>query len=653
MVRLRRRRDVCEAFATLVFLLAPGYAVAQSGGGISPNDEPATAPDPLPPLSAMPDIGVDWPDMGDAASLPTDPDARPIVEQADRFYAVSVEGLDQIDGAALRSRFDTLSTLKAGEGKAANNAQIDRRAREDQDLLNAILRAAGYYDAEVESRVVAAPDGRVQVTMQVQPGPLYRFSDARIEGLEAGGDKATAMRPTFPAVTGEAVNADTVLDGQTQLERKLKNAGFPFAKVSEPDIIVDHETRTASIVLPVDTGGARSFGKFIITGSKPPFDARHVAQIARFKTGEPYDQLLVDDLRRALIATGVAGGVDVTPMPAAGESADIQVAMEPAKLRTLAGEAGYGTDEGVRVELSWTHRNLIKPEGAVTVRGVAGTREQSFGALFSQTNFKRRDHVLKGRFSASHLDRPAFEARTIEIGANLERQSNFIWQKRWVWSFGGELIATDERDQSRLVNPRSTFLIGAIPLSVGYDKSNDLLDPKRGFRLSARFSPEVSLRSGTSLYVRSQIDGSAYLPVASNITFAGRLRLGSIAGANRLEIAPSRRFYAGGGGSVRGFGFQGLGPRDANNDPVGGRSLTEFAVEARVRWREFGIVPFVDGGNVYSKPYPDFSGLRYAVGLGLRYHSNFGPIRLDIGTPVNRRKGDSPVTVFVSLGQAF
>ena len=652
MIRQVLHHHLCNVLATLLLLAWPGHGFAQTVDAPNTTD-PSITPDDLPPLSAMPDIGVDWPDMSGSETTVAEAITLPSDEQADRAYVVSLEGLDQSDMAGLRSRFDALSTLKAGEGKRANNAQIDRRAREDQALLAAIMRAAGYYDAEVESRTIAEADGRVRVMIQVAPGQLYLFGEARIEGLDVGGDKAVALGSTFPANIGDPVNADAVLSGQTQLERKLKDAGFPFAKVSAPQVEVNHETRSASIVLPVETGGARRFGRVIVTGNKPPFDAKHVAHIARFKLGEPYDQLLVDDLRRALIATGVAGGVDVTPVAAGSDEADIRVAMEPAKLRTVAGEAGYGTDEGARVEISWTHRNLIKPEGAVTVRGVAGTREQSFGASFNQSNFKRRDHVLKGRIGASHLDRPAFEARTIEIGASLERQSNFIWQKRWTWSAGGEFIATDERDETRLVNPRATYLIAALPLSLGHDRSDDLLDPKRGFRLSARFSPEISLRSGTSLYVRSQIDGSAYVPVAANVVLAGRLRLGSIAGANRLDIAPSRRFYSGGGGSVRGFGFQGLGPRDANNDPVGGRSLAEFALEARVRWKEFGFVPFVDGGNVYNKPYPDFSGLRYGVGLGVRYHSNFGPVRLDIGTPLKRRKGDSPVTVFVSLGQAF
>jgi translocation and assembly module TamA len=135
---------------------------------------------------------------------------------------------------------------------------------------------------------------------------------------------------------------------------------------------------------------------------------------------------------------------------------------------------------------------------------------------------------------------------------------------------------------------------------------------------------------------------------------AARARLGTIAGAERDRIAPSRRFYAGGGGSVRGFGYQELGPRDpVFDDPIGGRSLAEFALEARIRVGNFGIVPFVDAGNIYTSELPKLDDLRFGAGIGVRYHSRFGPIRVDVGTPIDRRSGESRIAVYVSLGQAF
>jgi translocation and assembly module TamA len=135
------------------------------------------------------------------------------------------------------------------------------------------------------------------------------------------------------------------------------------------------------------------------------------------------------------------------------------------------------------------------------------------------------------------------------------------------------------------------------------------------------------------------------------------VRFGSIFGADAPSIAPSRRFYSGGGGSVRGYGYQRVGPRDFEGDPVGGKTLSEFALEARFRLNafggNFGLVPFFDGGSLTNKVTPGFNGWQFGAGIGVRYYSSFGPIRIDVGTPLNRREGDSRIAVAVSLGQAF
>ena len=104
---------------------------------------------------------------------------------------------------------------------------------------------------------------------------------------------------------------------------------------------------------------------------------------------------------------------------------------------------------------------------------------------------------------------------------------------------------------------------------------------------------------------------------------------------------------------MRGFAYQDLGPHDANDDPLGGRSVNEFALEARYRFGNFGVVPFVDAGQVYTSTAPQFTGLRYGAGIGGRYYTNFGPLRVDVATPLGRRAGDPKVALYFSIGQAF
>ena len=211
--------------------------------------------------------------------------------------------------------------------------------------------------------------------------------------------------------------------------------------------------------------------------------------------------------------------------------------------------------------------------------------------VFRRNNFMKRDRVLTAQVLASNTNRDAFEARTFLVGASLERQTNLIFQKKWTWSVGAELVLSDERDsRARIVGgARRTFFIAALPTSLTYDGSDDLLNPTRGFRLGGRLSPEYSLQSGSKGYVRIQIDGSYYQPVSDRIVMAGRVRAATIQGAAAEDIAPARRRYGGGGASVRGYGFQKAGPRDRYDDPVGGRQ-----VSARIG--KFG--PLVQMGTV-------------------------------------------------------
>jgi translocation and assembly module TamA len=385
-----------------------------------------------------------------------------------------------------------------------------------------------------------------------------------------------------------------------------------------------------------------------------------VATIARFRRGDFYKQSKVDDLRRALIATTLVSSADIQIVPEeGGRTVDLAVHLEPAPSHTIAGELGYGTGQGARLEASWTDRNFFNPEGALTIRGVLGTNEQLAGVQFRRSNFMQRDQVLSLAATASHQKFDAYEARTVQLTGNIERQSNFIWQKRWTWTYGAELLATDERGAftSQGLKETRTFLIGALPVSLGYDGSDNLLDPTRGFRLSGRLSPELSAHNGSFTYARTQIDASVYHPVSERVVAAARVRLGTIIGAGVYDIAPSRRFYSGGGGSVRGYGYQQLGPKDEDGDPIGGRGLAEFGVEARIRLAQFGgnfgVVPFFDGGSLTTSSLPNLRSWRFAAGLGARYYSSFGPIRIDVGVPLNRQKGDGPVAVTVSLGQAF
>lgn len=659
--------------------------------------------DPDAPLDPLPDMEVDWPELdAPLPSLPPLPEpptelAAPLPDAvspdgedslalpppldptpADRTEMVtgsegptpadlSVEGLityrvelgdlGEADSAALRARFDGLSQLRASDDDPANAAQLSRRIGEDSDLLNRLLRNAGYYDGTVLSATSGA-NGRLTVRFDAITGPVYRYDAVRLNGLDlVGAEEAARLAPAFPVASGEVIDADRLLAAQVGLTAELRETGYPFAEVGEELITIDHNTRLGDLDQPVTPGERLRFG-MIIANDGGLLGARHIQRIARFRPGDWYRQSRVEDLRRALIGTGLVASADLTPVRGEGDTVNLAIDIERAPPRTIAAALGYSSGEGFRVEGTWEHRNLFPPEGALILRGVLGTQEQLASVTYRRSNFLRRDRLLTVQALASNLDRIGFQARTALFSARLERQSTLIFQKRWTWSVGFELGVTDEVDNRRIAGAgRQTFFIGALPLLVGHDRSDSLLDPTRGFRLTARLSPELSIRGDAFPYLRAQLDGSVYQPVGRTIVAAGRVRFGTIYGSAVDDIAPSRRYYAGGGGSVRGYAFQRIGPTGPGGAPSGGRSLFEAAAEARIRTGLLGgnlsVVPFLDVGNVYMTEYPDFSGLRWGGGVGVRYHSSFGPLRVDVGTPLNPRPGDSRIGVYVSLGQAF
>lgn len=576
-------------------------------------------------------------------------------------YSVVFEGLGDADADTLMQRFDAFSELRKGGDARANLAQIRRRGRTDADLLDQLLRVRGYYDADTQFDL--RPNGggdtpHIEAVLRARPGQRYKVTSLTLAGLPDKDAQAQNLRALFNFAKGDPADTDQINAAVEHLRTGLGQRGYPFAKIASPVLTVDHDNHDALLNLVVDTGHFRRFGAFKVAPGGP-FDARHVATISRLTPGEPFDETKVEDLNRALIATGLISRVEITPERAADDqNVDLDIKMISAPPRTVAGELGYGTGEGFRAEASWQHRNLFPPEGGLTLRGVAGTQEQSLSAAFRRNNFHRRDRALNLQVNIDNADQPAYQALTAGVSASIERQTNLIFQKKWTWSLGSELAVSSERDiyDNSTISVRRVYVIAALPTSLNYDGSDDLLNPSRGFRLGLRVSPELSLQGSIFGYLRTQFDASSYIHVSDRLVIAERVRLGTIIGATRDRVAPTRRFYAGGGASVRGYSYQAIGPRDANNNPLGGVSLGEFSLEARYRFGstdQFGLVPFIDAGTVGQNPLPPLQEMRVGVGIGVRYYTNFGPIRVDVGTPLNPQPGDARIGVYVGLGQAF
>lgn len=577
---------------------------------------------------------------------------------SEQRYSIVFSGLEDIDAGRVIARFNALSALLTNSGESANGSQILRRSKTDVDLLERLLRLEGYYDNLVEysfqnNQPNELSNADIKVILTISLGPQYRFSSINLPGIEAS-DEADFLRDALSLTRGDAVEQDAIVDGRIRLQNRLLENGYAFGNVGEADLLIDHARREGDLTIAVTPERKYRFGR-ILTSPDAPFSGKHLENIARFEQGDIFKQSNIADLRQAIFGTSLASNIVITPVPSASnpDQVDLNVKLGPAPPRTVAGQLGFNTGEGFRSEASWEHRNFFPPEGAINVAAILGTREQALGLTFRRNNFQGRDRVLTATFAARNQNLNAFNARSINFGIGYERRTTLIFQKKWTWNAGIEYALSDEEAVFDIVESRELFNILALPAGITYDGSDDLLDPRKGFRLSARVAPEFSVGVADIAYFKSQIDGSAYQPIHENLTLAGRIRLGSITGAQTQSIAPSRRNFAGGGSSVRGFGFQDIGPLDINGNPTGGRGLAELALEARYRIGVFGIVPFVDAGSITNNAYPDFSDLRFAAGLGLRYYTSFGPVRFDVGTPLNRREGESLLAVAISLGQAF
>jgi translocation and assembly module TamA len=614
---------------------------------------PAAAPDPaltepLTPLSSF-DLGPPPAVTGKQAGDDSAPE--PV------RYALAVEGLKEI---GLEGRFRSLSALAEGDGKATNGAMVAARARQDELLAARLLRSEGYYDATALATIEQLPGqpGQLRAVVTTVPGPRYNFGDILVTGLPTL--PPGLARYALKLKTGDPIVAAAVEAAEANVALRLPQNGYPFVAVGQRDILLDPATHAGDYTLPVDPGRRSVFAGFTTDGRRLAFDAHHVGILARFKRGELYDSRKVDDLREAMVATGLFRTVSAEPVatgenaPDGSEYVNIRVRQQAGPPRSISATAGYATGQGLQVQGTWENRNFFPPEGALIVTAIAGTQQQLAQISFKRSDAGQRDRTLLLQAEGGRQDFPAYRGYLARLYGLVSRESTPIWQKRWTYAYGAEIVASNE-DETRFppISVVNAHFIAGLIGQLGYDRSNNLLDPTKGFRLLARVNPETSLRRPTKPYIRNILEGSVYYPAGTSLTIAARARVGSIAGADLADLAPSRRLYGGGGGSVRGFGYQELGPKDALGHPTGGRSQIEFALEARYRFGNYGIVPFIDAGQVYDSPTPRLTGLRYGAGIGGRVYTNFGPLRVDLATPIARRKGESRLAVYVSIGQAF
>jgi translocation and assembly module TamA len=561
----------------------------------------------------------------------------------------------------------------AGEEQESGGtaATILQRAQAQRDLVIRTLRSHGYYASRVEARAAgmpiddisaadaidALPSGAdVLLEVNVETGP--RFITRRMDVQIQGAPGLALARDKFPLAVGQPAEAAKILATDEEILNQLQREGRALARIVKRDVVIDHDAQAAYITWQVDPGPVATMGPVSFSGlqrTERDFLARRVP----FQPGEPFHPDKLTELRRRMNELGIFSSIRIVRADALDPQGQLPIEVEVTERlpRTIGFSVSYATSEGGGVRAYWQHRNLSGEADSLRLAAEAsGLIERdlldtgfAITADYRKPDFGQVDQALLARAAVLREINDAYRRRSVLGGGGLERTINKGFIVRGGLELESEIVETAER--------RDTYFLLSGPVGLTLDRSNSLLDPSRGYRLALDVIPYFELRNLTKPFVKMRATGSTYIDLSGggSTVIALRASVGVMPGATKDAVPPDKRFYAGGGGSVRGFDYQSAGPRDADHRPLGGESLVEGSVELRQRLTEtFGAVAFVDAGTAYRGALPGKGeGPRIGAGLGVRYYSDFGPIRADIGVPLNRRPGDSRFGLYISIGQAF
>ncbi len=564
-------------------------------------------------------------------------------------YHVILTGLDGGSFAPVRQTFNGASLLEESQADGlASVSNLRGHVTSDVDLLSRVLRSYGYYAADVSSSVSRIND-HFSIEIVAAPGTQYQFGEIEFKFHQRNPEQAIVqrIRDEVALAAGGPALAAAFVAAEARMGAILPELGFPFAKRTRPDIVVDHQTKLLNVVFHLETGERQRIGRVRYKGLNTVKET-YLLRLSTWQEGEFFKQSLVDSLQSRLLQTDLFSKVGIEIVPAVNNHADLLVTIVEAQHRTLGTTAGYSTAEGFGADVFWEHRNMFARGGVLKFTARGAEIEQSLSGRLELAHFGRLDQTLSFESLFRRQDTDAFLSYEAEVRAGLDR----VVTKDLAVSAGTIVEYNDVTD----AEGDRDFIIASLPLGARWDSSDDLLNPSRGVRVSLVTAPGVNLGSNGFSFLKSELRSSAYFSMLEDkdLILAFRSRIGSIIGPANETLPATQRFYAGGGGSIRGFSFQNVGPLDADNDPLGGRSVVEFAAELRLKVSSsVGIVPFIEGGNTYVNEFPRFSDFRWGAGVGARYYTSFGPVRFDLAFPLDRRMGESRFQFYVSLGQAF
>jgi translocation and assembly module TamA len=572
--------------------------------------------------------------------------------RADFNYRAEITGAEDSDLADLLDKISELKTLE--DKPPVSEEALRRRADRDLGRLADAAHSLGYWDAEFAYDIDTETDP-AKVVVTVKSGPLYHVASVKVLGAD-GQLLAIPDEKRLPLKPGDPARTAPVVATETALLATLGESGHPFAKVENRRVEIDKDTQTMDVTYTLDPGRVMRFGPPQIKGLER-LDPDYVEGRIRWQRGTIYDASKVEETRRALIESGLFSTVQITPTVDPDNPEDVRMAIDATERlhRTVGAGLAYNTSQGFGARAFWENRDLFGYAENLRLSAEAGQQLDAFRANFRRPDFWAIDQDFLATAEAANDNPVAYRSRRAIATAGIERRFDHLVT-------GGISFEVEKANVVQLarVTPMTgtqRYELAGLPAYLKLDTTDNLLNPTTGYRAQLNATP-AHIFSGSNLtFVSSLISGSTYWALGSEerAILAGKLALGSLDGAPLSQLPSDQRIYAGGGGSVRPYGYLMAGPLAPNNVPIGGKSSLVLNLEARVKITEnIGLVPFLDAGSYYESPLPQLGRTPlYGVGLGLRYYTAFGPLRLDLATPLHKRSGDSPIQVYISLGQAF
>ncbi len=568
-------------------------------------------------------------------------------------YEVRFIGLN--DMAAVKSLLDASLLVSQHDRPPASINGLRYRIAADIPVLVRTLHAHAYYEATITSQVITEENGELRVDLYIHPGPQYKLSRYEVySGDCKNWAEVPGCAPFTPELlglgVGEPALSVTIVNGELQLLTELARCGHPLAIVDKRRVVVDMANNTVEAAACIQEGPLAKFGPLTYFGIEET-KLRFIESKLAWKEGDIYDADLIEQTQHRLLKSELFSSVLIThgdELDAIGEL-PMKMRITEAQHRQINLGVYYATVDGPGAIATWTHRN-VRGMGEIFSAKIDFSKRYWAGSLtYKKPDFLTFDQTYRALALLSRDKIHAYLAYMYRFANYIDR---VIDSRRFI-SAG---LKIDHINVTDSASNGVYFLIG-LPLFGKYDASDDPLDPKTGYTFAYSATPYQSLLEGGVQFVKQRLTSTFYIPCTpgKKIVLALRVQLGSIAGTKQRNIPLPKLFLGGSEDDLRGYKYKTVSPLRGTK-PLGGKSAIFTSVEMRIRlMQKIGIVPFADFGTVTSSGTPTLDTKWFkSVGVGLRYFAFFGPLRFDIGFPLDRRKHiDSAFQIYASVGQAF